>query len=218
MQRSRTSDVWWMSTFAFTWEGALLRTHEDVQAYIAGIREKYATLAEQNRAIGAWNAVKEIRFKLVGMNGSKCAACWLLHEYCACPSLPTRISPALCDASTGSCLLLRNRLKITLVMHTHEVRCLRALFEWDHAQSARLWPFLNTLNYFECVFVQFLRTSNTGRFIAHVLPVDARVVVWSPCVPDFGCVVPSILPCFKYFLMQLMQCMESVCLERSGLL
>ncbi len=106
---------------SFTLDGVYLATHAETAAYLTTLKESCPVKSEQHKLLRVWDLNSLIRRKLRALDGSVCAGCWLLTRHCLCASLPSSIPSALCDAS-GSCLLLKNRLKVTLVMHKDEVK------------------------------------------------------------------------------------------------
>lgn len=106
--------------YGFTVEGSPLWTREDLKHYTVELgkdlpgRERAALMAK-------WALSTLLRRRLVALSNTACPRCWLLGMHCCCRSLPPPIMPPFADAATGSCTLLRNNMKVTLVMNSREV-------------------------------------------------------------------------------------------------
>ena len=107
--------------FGFTLEGAPLWTRADIKAYASTVGNELGSGRERAELRSKWFQHTLIRRRLVALSNGACRHCWLLGSFCVCRSLPKAISPPFADAATGSCKLLRNRMKVTLVMNLREV-------------------------------------------------------------------------------------------------
>lgn len=106
---------------AFTLEGVPLLTTPEVNAYVAKLNATTKDKIDRGRVMGAWSAQSMIRRRLTDFaGGTLCQHCWLSQIYCVCRSLPPVLGPAYAGSS-GECTLLKNRMRVSVVLHPKEV-------------------------------------------------------------------------------------------------
>jgi hypothetical protein len=107
----------------YTLGGERIMDMAAMRAYAEHVAARIASAADDAQELRTWDMLNNLRLTHLGYTGIRCRQCWLLQAHCVCGSLPPALPaiPAFADASTGASRLLRNRLKVTLLMHPSEV-------------------------------------------------------------------------------------------------
>lgn len=124
----------------FTLTGERLHNRDELKAYLASVSASVTDPRERGMLLSRWNVENALRRRLAVLITDVCKRCWLQGPSCVCSSFPRPFPPAFLHPTTGSCQLLTNSLKVTLIMHPREVGCCYLVDVWMMLSSSSGYP------------------------------------------------------------------------------